>query len=132
MLIKQFNKLFYTMKSTKQTKGNREKKVVLKFTIDCSKPVEDKVFSTTAFADFLKQRIKVNGRTGQLGSDIAVEGDGKGISVTAGVAFSKRYLKYLTKKYLKKHSLREFLYVVANTKTSYQIRYFNIQQEENE
>ena len=116
----------------KATKGNREKKVSLKFTIDCSKPVEDKVFSTTAFADFLKQRIKVNGKTGHLGSDIAVSADGKGVTVSAGVAFSKRYLKYLTKKFLKKHSLREFLYVVANTKTSYQIRYFNIQQEGDE
>ena len=87
-------------------KGNREKKVSLKFTIDCSKPVEDKVFSTTAFADFLKQRIKVNNKTGHLGSDIAVASDGKGITVTAGIKLSKRYLKYLTKKYLKKHSLR--------------------------
>jgi large subunit ribosomal protein L22e len=39
-------------------------------------------------------------------------------------------LKYLTKKYLKKHSLREFLYVVATGKTAYQVKYFNIQQEE--
>ena len=46
-----------------------------------------------------------------------------------GVPLSKRYLKYLTKKYLKKHSLREFLYVVATNKQTYQIRYFNIQQE---
>ena len=117
------------MKSVKQNKGNREKKINLKFTIDCTKPVEDKVFSTTAFADYLKQRIKVNGKTGQLGSDVAVAGDGKGVTISAGVPFSKRYLKYLTKKYLKKHSLREFLYVAANSKTSYQIRYFNIQQE---
>lgn len=118
--------------TTKQAKGNREKKISLKFTIDCSKPVEDKVFSTTAFADFLKQRIKVNNKPGHLGSDITVASDGKGVTVTAGIALSKRYLKYLTKKYLKKHSLREFLYVVANSKTSYQIRYFNIQQEGDE
>jgi large subunit ribosomal protein L22e len=39
-------------------------------------------------------------------------------------------LKYLTKKYLKKHSLREFLYVVATGKTAYTIKYFNIQQDE--
>ena len=55
------------------------------------------------------------------------------VQVTAlgniGVPLSKRYLKYLTKKYLKKHNLREFLYVVATNKQSYQIRYFNIQQE---
>ena len=36
----------------------------------------------------------------------------------------------LTKKYLKKHSLREFLYVIAKDKKTYEIKYFNIQQEE--
>ena len=55
--------------------------------------------------------------------------DDKRVSVKTDIGFSKRYLKYLTKKYLKKHSLREFLYVVAANKSSYQIKYFNIQQE---
>ena len=55
--------------------------------------------------------------------------DERKVSVEANVAFSKRYLKYLTKKYLKKHSLRELLYVVASDKKNYQIKYFNIQQE---
>ena len=54
------------------------------------------------------------------------------MNVKAETNFSKRYLKYLTKKYLKKHSLREFLYVVATNKDTYQIKYFNIQQEGNE
>lgn len=58
-----------------------------------------------------------------------VSSDDKKIAVKADINFSKRYLKYLTKKYLKKHSLREFLYVVASNKASYQIKYFNIQQE---
>ena len=37
-----------------------------------------------------------------------------------------RYLKYLTKKYLKKNNLRDWLRVVANSKTSYELRYFNV------
>ena len=36
--------------------------------------------------------------------------------------FSKRYLKYLTKKYLKKQNLRDFLHVIAPSKTSYELR----------
>ena len=115
-----------------RAKGNREKKLSLKFTIDCTKPVEDKVFSTSAFADFLKQKVKVNGKTGNLSTDVNVASDAKGVTVSSSVPLSKRYLKYLTKKYLKKHSLREFLYVVASNKDSYQIRYFNIQQEGDE
>jgi large subunit ribosomal protein L22e len=71
----------------------------------------------------------VNGRVGRLGDSIKVANDDKKVTVSADTLLSKRYLKYLTKKYLKKHSLREFLYVVAANKNSYQIKYFNIQQE---
>lgn len=41
-----------------------------------------------------------------------------------------RYLKYLTKKYLKKNNLRDWLRVVANSKGGYELRYFNINNEE--
>lgn len=43
-----------------------------------------------------------------------------------------RYMKYLTKKFLKKHELRDWLRVIANAKDSYELRYFNVNQEENE
>lgn len=107
-----------------------EKKVNHAFGIDCSKPVEDKVFSTSNFAEFLKSRIKVEGKLGKLGDNIKVSNTDTKVTVEANVPFSKRYLKYLTKKYLKKHNLREFLYVIAANKRDYQIKYFNIQQEE--
>jgi large subunit ribosomal protein L22e len=35
----------------------------------------------------------------------------------------------LTKKYLKKHQLRDWLHVVAVNKTTYELKYFNIQDE---
>ena len=113
----------------KHNKPQDEKKVNLHFGIDCSKPVEDKVFNTNNFAEFLRQRIKVEGKLGKLGDKIKVNNDDRKVALDATVPFSKRYLKYLTKKYLKKHSLREFLYVVASDKKNYQIKYFNIQQE---
>lgn len=109
--------------------SKQDKKVAHNFGIDCSKPVEDKVFNTNNFAEFLRQRIKVDGKLGKLGDNIKVSSDDRKINVEASIPFSKRYLKYLTKKYLKKHSLREFLYVVASSKKDYQIKYFNIQQE---
>jgi large subunit ribosomal protein L22e len=39
-------------------------------------------------------------------------------------------LKYLTKKFLKKNKLRDWLRVIANTKDTYELRYFNIDQDE--
>lgn len=43
-----------------------------------------------------------------------------------------RYLKYLTKKFLKKNNLRDYIRVVANTKSSYELRYFQINTQEEE
>ena len=43
---------------------------------------------------------------------------------------SRRYLKYLTKKYLKKKQIRDWLHVIANGPTRYDLRYFNINNEE--
>lgn len=80
---------------------------------------------------FLIERIKVNGKVGNLGNSVSVEKSGKSkIIVNAEIAFSKRYLKYLTKKYLKKNNLRDWLRVVANGKDSYELRYFQINNEE--
>ncbi len=47
---------------------------------------------------------------------------------------SKRYLKYLTKKYLKKHNVRDWLRVIASNKdrSVYELRYFQIDQEAEE
>jgi hypothetical protein len=70
------------MEKTKKS-APKEKKTIQKFVLDCSKPVEDKVFSTNAFAEFLKERIKVNDKTGNLGSEISVVSDAKNVTVNA-------------------------------------------------
>ena len=61
---------------------------------------------------------------------MSVSKDSQNIVVQASIPLSKRYLKYLTKKYLKKQDLKEYLRVVAQGKNAYELRYFNIQSEE--
>lgn len=61
---------------------------------------------------------------------MSVTKDSSNIIVQATIPFSKRYLKYLTKKYLKKQDLKEYLRVVATNKNQYELRYFNIQGDE--
>ncbi|XP_004710851.1 60S ribosomal protein L22-like [Echinops telfairi] len=111
-------------------KGGKEKKQVLKFTLDCTHPVEDGIMGAAHVEQFLQERIKVNGKAGTLGGGV-VRSKSK-MTVTSEVPFSKRYLKYLTKKYLKKNNLRDWLRVVANSKESYELRYFQINQDEEE
>ncbi|XP_026863828.1 60S ribosomal protein L22-like 1 isoform X2 [Electrophorus electricus] len=79
---------------------------------------------------FLREKVKVNGKTGNLGNIIQIARQKNKITVTSEKQFSKRYLKYLTKKYLKKNNLRDWLRVVASDKESYELRYFQISQDE--
>ena len=110
--------------------GKQAKKLALKFFINCKLPIEDNVIVLNDFEGFLKQKIKVDGKAGNLGSSISVGKDSTSIIVQSSIPLSKRYLKYLTKKYLKKQDLKEYLRVVATQKNQYELRYFNIQSEE--
>merc|ERR1712167_269538 len=68
--------------------------------------------------------LKVDGKTGNLGKDqnakVLLAREKSKIFVTAELPFSKRYLKYLTKKYLKKQQLRDYVHVVASSKGMYE------------
>jgi len=103
-----------------------------KWTIDCKEPVDDDIFDIAAFEKFLHDRLKVGGKTGVLGDNVSIGREGSAISVTTKVAMSKRYLKYLTKKFLKKQQLRDYIRVIARTKNNYYLRYFNFANEEEE
>ncbi|KAI8457118.1 ribosomal protein L22e [Phakopsora pachyrhizi] len=103
--------------NTKLASGSAPSKP-LKFYIDYSKPASDGVFDGPAFVKFLHDRIKVEGRAGQLGDKIKIEPDGGNkVAVTSTIPFSKRYLKYLTKK------------VTASNKSTFELRYFLVDQE---
>ena len=107
-----------------------KRKQILKFTVDCSQPVDDGIMDAASFEKFLLDRTKVGGKTGNLGDLVTISRDKAKVMVTSETAFSKRYLKYLSKKYLKKQQLRDWLHVIANSKTSYELRYYNIHDQE--
>lgn len=50
------------------------------------------------FEKFLKDHIKVDNKTNNLGSTVSVVREKAKLSVHSDVAMSKRYMKYLTKK----------------------------------
>jgi len=118
--------------STKSAKG-KQAKVTKKFIINASQPASDKIFDVSAFEKFLQDKIKVDGRVGNLGDTVQIsqQGDGK-IEVIAHTQFSGRYLKYLTKKFLKKQQLRDWLRVVSTSKGVYELRFFNVVNDEAE
>ncbi|XP_031832672.1 large ribosomal subunit protein eL22 [Nomia melanderi] len=118
-------------KQTLRGKGQK-KKVSLKFTIDCTHPAEDNIMDVANFEKYLQERIKVGGKTNNFGNNITLERDKMKLSVNSDIDFSKRYLKYLTKKYLKKNKLRDWLRVVSEDKETYELRYFQINSQEDD
>lgn len=48
--------------------------------------------------------------------------------------FSKRYLKYLTKKYLRRIEIRDYIHVIASNdkKNAYELRYFKVPENEDD
>ncbi|CAL1536637.1 unnamed protein product [Lymnaea stagnalis] len=113
-------------------KGGKKKKTTLKYTIDCTHPVEDGIMDAGNFEKYLIERIKVEGKTGNFGNNVSLELSKNKITLTSEIPFSKRYLKYLTKKYLKKNNLRDWLRVVASSKEAFELRYFQINQDDEE
>ncbi|KAJ1966390.1 60S ribosomal protein L22 [Dipsacomyces acuminosporus] len=118
------------MPAQKTTKAKRPNH---RFVIDVSAPANDKIFDVAAFEKYLHDRIKVQGRTNNLGDSVTITRNGdSSVVVEAKIDFSKRYLKYLTKKFLKKNNLRDWLRVISTQKDTYTLKYFNISNQEEE
>lgn len=63
-----FRRIFFFQPKSKKA----SKKQTLKYVIDCYIPVEDHVLDPASFEKFLHDRIKVNGKAGQLGDVITI------------------------------------------------------------
>ena len=104
---------------------NANKKQTKHF-IDLNVALEDDLLVAKEFVDFLKSNIKVQGKKGNLGEVITVSLSDKKVAVASKIDLQKRYLKYLTKKYLKKNDILDYLRVVASDKNTYTIKYVKL------
>ena len=78
------------VKGSGNKQSGNKKNTNTKFNIDCAQPVEDGVLVTSDFKDFLLKRTKVNGKTGNLGDEVAMTCDKSKITVTSSIPLSKR------------------------------------------
>merc|ERR1712126_694128 len=126
----------YSKKPKPKTLATKPKTI----NIDCRQPVEDGILNIADFETFLQSKIRVNvtknapKKTKVKAATISVERSKTKVTVVSDVQFSKKYLKYLTKKYLQKNSLRDWLRVVTPplAKDSYELRYFQINNDDEE
>ena len=98
-----------------------------KFIIDCKVPLEDKIIDAASFEKFLSDNIKHDKKKNNLAAGgIEIKREKTKLVVVGNDGLSKRYLKYLTKKYLKSQQLKDYLRVVSSSKSTYELRYYKV------
>merc|ERR1711879_237240 len=111
----------YMKKVQRKLKAEKRKRVLekhlnsrSKYHIRCRKPVEDEIFDVDEYVKYLKERFKMNGKTGCVGAGrlVHISKTSTTVYVSSEKPFPKRYLKYLTKRYLKRHGLRDYVRVI--------------------
>merc|ERR1712051_636041 len=98
------NTLRFKMAPTNKSK--KSKNNTRKFTINCAAPVDDGILDIASFNQYLMEHIKVEGKVGNLGQNVKID--------------------------TQKNNLREWLRVVAEDKNSYTLKYFNINNDDEE
>ena len=118
-------------KETAQPKQKVKKEKTYKiYTVDFSAPVDAKLLSLEAAKKYLENNIKVNGLKQKLGDSVKVSLADKqnrsknsiSISVDTSLKFSKRYIRYLTKKFLKREGIVRYLVVSSTGRNSYAVK----------
>ena len=117
-----------------KNEGNKapevKQKIYKKYTIDFSGPVDNNLLTLESALKYLQSNMKLNGLKGKLGDSIKISSTEKTdkakntlvISVDNSLVFSKKYLKYLVKKFLKREGIGKFLTVSSTSLNAYTVK----------
>ena len=129
--------------STEEAKGRvaqpkvKKERTYKKYTVDFNSPVENKLLSLEAAAKYLTSNIKVGGLKGKLGESVKVLTDSKNnkvknsvqVQVDNKLKFSKRYIRYLVKKFLKREGIVKYLTVASTAPNTYTVKVLRKNEE---
>merc|ERR1712195_193556 len=96
----------------------------VKYTMDLTQAMEDEdqVIEMPHYFTYLQTHLKPGGKKA-VSEHVSVEGSGKKVVVSTQIQFGKRYLKYLTKKYLKAQDISSYMRVIADSKLGYKVKF---------
>jgi large subunit ribosomal protein L22e len=111
----------------------KKEKSYRKIQVDLNQAVTNNLLSLEAAVKYLNQNIKVNGLKGKLADAVRVSQTDKKekqkntlvVAVDNTMKFSKRYVKYLIKKFLKRENISLYLRVISNGPSSYLVKLFS-------
>ena len=101
-----------------------------KFTVDFNAPVENNLLTLESALKYIQNNMKVNGLKGKLGERIKISMTDKKdktkntlvVSVDTSLKFSKRYIRYLVKKFLKREGIARFMTVSSTAPGAYTVK----------
>uniref|UniRef100_A0A0A9WVJ3 Large ribosomal subunit protein eL22 n=1 Tax=Lygus hesperus TaxID=30085 RepID=A0A0A9WVJ3_LYGHE len=116
----------YTQHHTQSAKTAKPANKPMKLTINCKEPVEDAVFDIQNFDEFLRKSLKVKRgeKPGLLRDRVDITTNEDSVVIVAKEAIAKRYIKFLTKKYLCRNTLRDYIRVLSKNRSTLTLRYF--------
>ena len=118
---------------TAQRVTKKKDKHYRKFHVDLNQAVSNNLLSVEAAVKYLRQNIKVGGLKNKLGDSVQVDSTDKKdkqknsivVSVDNTMKFSKRYVKYLIKKFLKRENISLYLRVISSGSSGYLVKLFS-------
>ena len=101
-----------------------------KFTVDFNSPVENNLLTLESALKYMQSNMKINGLKGKLGNRIKINITDKKdknkntlvVSVDTSLQFSKRYIRYLVTKFLKREGIARFLTVSSTAPGAYIVK----------
>ena len=109
----------------KSEKEETKQKTYKKYNIDFTAPISNNLLTLESISRYLEVNMKLNGLKGKLGDSIKINIADKNniiIQVENTLEFSKRYIKYLTKKYLKKEGIEKYMTINASSPNGYVVK----------
>ena len=118
------------MQSKSDPKKDPKQVSYRKFTVDFTSPLENKLLTLESVQKYLQINMKLNGLKGKLGKTILINTDEKtgkskntiSISVDSSIKFSKRYIRYLIKKFLKKEVIDKYITLSVTSPDAYAVK----------
>ena len=118
------------MISKKEDAKDAKQKSYKKYTVDFNSPVDNNLLTLESALKYMQSNMKINGLKGKLGNTIKISITGKNdknkntliVSVDSQLQFSKRYIRYLVKKFLKREGIARFLTVSSTSPNAYTVK----------
>jgi large subunit ribosomal protein L22e len=120
-------------------KVEKKAKTYRTFHVDFDQAVTNNLMSLDTATKYFSQNIKVQGLKNKLEDFVKVSTSDKrdknkknniNVQVDVKMKFSKRYIKYLVKKFLKRENISLYLRVVANGPNSYVVKLYSKNAEQ--